>query len=325
MRLITCHGGRLQSLFSEGLGEGRGEIFSTGLPEIDALLPGGGLGRGAVHEILGEPGGAAPLFFAMLLARAVAGFRPPLGTTTFSIFRASSLIARSNLTAENAETAERNAKNNAPGQFLRVPPRSLRAPRLNIHAQKFEQHRLTTKIKNVVSTRGEENFHHASSHRAIVWCDPGRSIYAPALAAAGMDLDRVYLLRPRSPRDLLWGMAESLRCPGVAAVIGMPAGLSRIEARRLQLAAETGGGTGLLLRMPLRGRQLSSHYAAATRWVVSPASGDPMVQRWKIRLVHCHGGDIEKTILLEHCRETNSVRAVSELADGLGRPGTAGA
>jgi hypothetical protein len=72
MRLITCHGGRLHALFSEGLGERWEKIFSTGLPEIDALLPGGGLGRGAVHEILGEPGGAAPLFFAMLLARAVA-------------------------------------------------------------------------------------------------------------------------------------------------------------------------------------------------------------------------------------------------------------
>jgi protein ImuA len=256
MRLITCHGGRLQALFSEELGERRGEIFSTGLAEIDALLPGGGLGRGAVHEILCEPGGASPLFFAMLLARAVA-----------------------------------------------------KTPALALP----------------LSTRGGENFHLAPSLRAIVWCDPGRSIYAPALAAAGMDLDRVYLLRPRSPRDLLWGMAESLRCPGVAAVIGMPGGLSRIEARRLQLAAETGGGTGLLLRMPLRGRQLPSHYAAATRWVVSPASGDPTVQRWKIRLVHCHGGDIEKNILLEHCRETNSVRAVSELADRFARPGISGA
>jgi protein ImuA len=263
MRLITCHGGRLHALFSEELGERRGKFFSTGLPEIDALLPDGGLARGAVHEILGEPGGAVPLFFAMLLARAAAKTLTlaPERVGTFSLPR---------------------------------------------------------------STRGGENFHRAPSHRAIVWCDPGRLIYAPALAA-GMDLDQIYLLRPRSPRDLLWGMAESLRCPGVAAVIGTPGGLSRIEARRLQLAAETGGGTGLLLRVPLRGRQFPSHYAAATRWVVSPASGDPTVQRWKIRLIHCHGGDIQKTILLEHCRETNSVRAVSELADGLGRPGTAGA
>jgi protein ImuA len=256
MRLITCHHGLLQALFSEELGEQRGKIFSTGLPEIDAMLPGNGLGRGAVHEILGEPGGMPPLFFAMLLARAAAK------TTT-----------------------------------LALP----------------------------LSTRGGENFHHAPSHRAIVWCDPGRSVYAPALAAAGIDLDRIYFLRPRSPRDLLWGMAESLRCPGVAAVIGTPGGLSRIEARRLQLASETGGGTGLLLRTPVRGRQLPSHYAAATRWVVSPASGDPTVQRWKIRLIHCHGGDIEKTILLEHSRGTNSVRAISELADGSARPQTAGA
>ena len=136
---------------------------------------------------------------------------------------------------------------------------------------------------------------------------------------------RFIFFGPELGAILLWGMAESLRCPGVAAVIGAAGALSRIEARRLQLAAETGAGTGLLLRTPLRGRQLPSHYAAATRWIVSPASGDPTVQRWKIRLVHCHGGDSEKTILLEHCRETNSVRAVSELADGLDRPQIAGA
>ena len=75
MRLITCHGGRLHALFSEGLGERRGKFFSTGLAVIDALLPWGGFGRGAVHEILGEPGGASPLFFAMLLARAAAESR----------------------------------------------------------------------------------------------------------------------------------------------------------------------------------------------------------------------------------------------------------
>jgi protein ImuA len=150
-------------------------------------------------------------------------------------------------------------------------------------------------------------------------------VYPPALAAAGICLDRIYFLRPRTPRDLLWGMGESLRCPGVAAVIAAPGRLSRIEARRLQLAAETGGGAGLLLRAaPGQGR-LPPHYAAATRWVVQPAPGDPTVQRWKIRLVHCHGGNLDQTIILEHCRETNSVRAISELADRSARPKIAGA
>ena len=207
MRLITCHGGRLQAMLSEGLGGKPGGDFFDGVAGDRCAASGGWAGRGAVHEILGEPGGAAPLFFAVLLARA-------------------------------AVRVERSDVEETP---------TLTLPR---------------------STRGGEK---SVCHRAIVWCDPGGSVYAPALAAAGIDLERVYFLRPANARDLLWGMAESLRCPGVGAVIGVPGGLSRIEARRLQLAAETGGGTGLILRVPLRGRQ--SHYAAATRWRGQPRLG----------------------------------------------------
>jgi protein ImuA len=238
MRPITCHHGRLQELQSwKDLEESRGRIFSSGLPAVDGVLPGGGLARGAVHEIVGEAGAGMPIFFAMLLARAA-----------------------------------------------------------------------------------------AEGGGAIAWCDPTGVVYGPALVKAGIGLERVYFLRPGTPRDLVWAMTESLRCAGVSAVVGMPGVLTRIVARRLQLAAETGGGTGLIVRMmPRGGRSLPPHYAAATRWVVGPARGEPMVQRWRIRLVHCHGGGVEKQILLEHCRGTNSVRAVVELADGLDRPQTAGA
>lgn len=162
-------------------------------------------------------------------------------------------------------------------------------------------------------------------NRAIVWCDPARTVYAPALAAAGIHLDRLYLLRPRTEKDLVWAMAESLRCRGVAAMVAAPGKLSDIEARRLQLAAETGGTTGLLLRSVGRRREFPGHYAAATRWLVRPAPGEPTVQRWKIRLIHCHGGNTDKTIVLEHYRETNTVRAVVELADRLPLPKVAGA
>jgi protein ImuA len=162
------------------------------------------------------------------------------------------------------------------------------------------------------------------SHRAIVWCDPARTVYAPALAAAGIGLDRLYLVRPKTSAELLWAMGESLRCPGVAATIAAADRLSRLEARRLQLAAETGGGVGLLLRSLLsKSTQRAPGrcppiYAAATRWLIGPAPGEANVQRWKIRLIHCHGGNTEQTLLLEHHRETNSVRAIAELADRLG-------
>ena len=87
---------------------------------------------------------------------------------------------------------------------------------------------------------------------AVVWSDPRHEAYPPALAAGGLPLERVVLLRPRSAADEVWALAECLRCRGVAAVVAAPPALSRVQARRLQLAAEHGGGGGGL---PARGRR----------------------------------------------------------------------
>src|SRR2546423_471989 len=72
-----------------------------------------------------------------------------------------------------------------------------------------------------------------------------------------------------------------------------PPRLTRVGARRLQLAAEAGGGVGLLLR-PARSAQ---HYAAATRWLVAPTCGEASVQRWRVELVHGHGGRVGRAVL----------------------------
>ncbi|MBV8782398.1 MAG: hypothetical protein JO353_13465, partial [Phycisphaerae bacterium] len=94
--------------------------------------------------------------------------------------------------------------------------------------------------------------------------------------------------------------------------IATPPKLSRIEARRLQLAAEEGGGIGLLLRSK---RAVNEPYAAATRWLVEPARGNQQMRRWKVQLIHGHGGRIGQSVLLEMCRETNLVRAADSLAN----------
>jgi protein ImuA len=153
----------------------------------------------------------------------------------------------------------------------------------------------------------------------IVWCDPDHTLYPPAALAAGIPMEKLFLLHPKSAADQFWAVAECMRCKGVGATIAQASRLSRIEARKLQLAAEKGGGVGLLIR-PLD--RHASIYAAATRWLVAPYPGLRTVQRWKIQLIHAHGGRVGQTVILEHNRETNTVRAALQLADRQSEPAT---
>lgn len=158
---------------------------------------------------------------------------------------------------------------------------------------------------------------------AVVWCDPAGTLYPPAVAAAGISLDRLYLLRPKTEAERVWALAECLRCRGVAATVAEVGDLSRVEARRLQLAAEHGGGVGVLLRHAARNAN-AAHYAAATRWLVAPARAKRSVQRWSVQLVHGHGGQVGRSVILESPRgadaaagkrSENFMRAVVPLAD----------
>ena len=157
----------------------------------------------------------------------------------------------------------------------------------------------------------------------MVWCDRSRRFYPPAAAALGVPVDRLFLLRAGTEEDELWAIGQCLRCPGVGATVASLGRLTQLQARRLQLAAEEGGGIGVLLRPA--GRE-SRIYAAATRWLVSRVPGDAALQRWRLQLVHGHGGRVGASVYLEHSRdiaiessienvETNPVRAVAELAD----------
>jgi protein ImuA len=166
----------------------------------------------------------------------------------------------------------------------------------------------------------------AAGQNAVVWSDPNHELYPPALAALGIPLERVFLLHPASEADQTWALAECLRCRSVSAVVAaLPPRqrLTRVEARRLQLAAEQGGGVGLLMRS--NGRSSNEH-AAVTRWLVRSEPGERNVQRWRIQLIFGHGGQVGQSVILEHHRDRHAkpllphltahpVRPPAELAD----------
>jgi protein ImuA len=84
--------------------------------------------------------------------------------------------------------------------------------------------------------------------KALVVTDSQRCFYPPAAASLGIDLDRLIVLRPAKPRDLYAGVEQSLRCAAVGAVVAWFDRLPGTDGRRLQLAAESGGGMGFFLR-----------------------------------------------------------------------------
>ena len=107
----------------------------------------------------------------------------------------------------------------------------------------------------------------------VVWCQHRRRVrdegvlHGPGLAAFGLDPARVLVVDGARDDAILWAMEEALRAPATAVVVAEVERVDLFRTRRLQLAAETGGAAGLLLR-PVE--PVLEPSAAVTRWRVRP-------------------------------------------------------
>ncbi len=100
----------------------------------------------------------------------------------------------------------------------------------------------------------------ARSGRHVACIAPPHLPYAPALRQAGLPLERLLLIQPEgaaAARLSLWAAEQLLRCPAIGAVLLWPGAIDERRVRRLQLAAETGGGCGLLYRPTQAAHQAS--------------------------------------------------------------------
>lgn len=84
--------------------------------------------------------------------------------------------------------------------------------------------------------------------QTVVWVNPPFTPYAPALARAGIALENLVIAHCGSHRDQLWTLEQALRNPACPLTMGWPERLRQADVRRLQLAAEAGGATGILFR-----------------------------------------------------------------------------
>ena len=106
-----------------------------------------------------------------------------------------------------------------------------------------------------------------ASTRPVLWCLHSRDLFAPALARVGLHPDRIIFCETWKDREILPAMEEGLRHRGIAGVVGELSRLSLTPSRRLQLAAESSGAVGLIVRRS--GGAVDENNAAHSRWRIS--------------------------------------------------------
>ncbi|MBE0622708.1 MAG: translesion DNA synthesis-associated protein ImuA [Burkholderiales bacterium] len=88
----------------------------------------------------------------------------------------------------------------------------------------------------------------ASQGKFIAWIAPPHLPYAPALAAAGIALARIVIVKTARDSDTLWASEQALGSAACGGVLVWPRQINYTQLRRLQLAAEGGRSLAVLFR-----------------------------------------------------------------------------
>lgn len=161
----------------------------------------------------------------------------------------------------------------------------------------------------------------------VVWVLRRRDLHAPGLACLGFPADRLIQVCARDQDEALGVLEDALSTAGVSAVVGEVEPMDLVAGRRLQLACEKHGATGLILhRRPYGGSagagRAPTGSAAATRWKIAPAPAAPEgrfgigAARWQVTLERSRGGRSGAWILEEGRDDAaHPLRMVAALAD----------
>jgi len=135
--------------------------------------------------------------------------------------------------------------------------------------------------------------------RDVVWIAPPHKPYAPALAAAGLDLARLYVVHCREPKDALWAFDQALRAPECGAAFAWLPTHDERALRRLQVAAREGGTWGVLWRRP---GQRGSATAAPLRLALSPHVGPhvgPHLRNLAVHILKRRGAELPQPVVID--------------------------
>jgi hypothetical protein len=135
----------------------------------------------------------------------------------------------------------------------------------------------------------------AGSDRLVAWIAPPYLPYAPALAQAGLALERCLVVRPANREDALWAAEQAMKSGACGAVLFWSEG-QRAESqeyawmRRLQLAAQAGDAMAVIYRSTAaEGRSTPAHLRVAL------ASEDGVL---KVRIPKRRGPPLTKSLPL---------------------------
>jgi hypothetical protein len=131
--------------------------------------------------------------------------------------------------------------------------------------------------------------------RWLIWIlspDSPRLPYAPALAAAGIRLPRLILVRPRSAKEALWAAKQALTSKGASAVLAWLSKPASTDLRRLQLAAAGAASLALIFRTP----QAAGESSPAVLRLRLEA---PALRRLAVRVIKRRGAPLTQALHLD--------------------------
>ena len=135
---------------------------------------------------------------------------------------------------------------------------------------------------------------------ALVVFDRARKFYPPAALALGIPLEQLILVRPRNQADQDWALDQVLRSRGVAVAWCAVERTDDHAFRRWQLAAESSGVMGFLLRGPqARGESSWAEVRLGIEPLAGPRDEPSRTRRLRVELLRARTGQTGRAIELE--------------------------
>ena len=130
--------------------------------------------------------------------------------------------------------------------------------------------------------------------RWVAWINPPHVPYAPALLGTGIDINKVLLIHPRTHKEAIWSLEQTLRSGTCSTVLAWlnEADLKPPELRRIQFNARQ-GETWVTLFRPPTASQIPS--PAALRLSVNIKSADEL----RLTIIKRRGGWAMKDITVQ--------------------------